>query len=102
MKFDLVFHHQSIAPTEAGEYLLYNQCDGYHWAEAYFFNDGSFNAFFTFMHEEFSPDTYQAWAKLPSARVLYEKFADKPVGNLSAHDVAMARLARQQAGRPQE
>lgn len=105
MKFDLVFHHQSIQPTERGDYLLYNQCDGFHRAEAGFSDDGSFEYFYEWIPtgiSTFEAEHYQAWAKLPDSLDLYDAFADKPTDTLSAYDVTMARLAKQEAGQPQE
>lgn len=36
MDFNLNFRPASETPTEPGDYLLYNQCDGYHVVEAWF------------------------------------------------------------------
>lgn len=63
-----------INPT--GDYLLYNQCDGYHLAEARWHDNGEFNRFCTFMGETFEEDFYCAWALLPqTSTVLFSVFA---------------------------
>lgn len=92
MKLD--FKHQSVMPTELGDYVLFNQCDGYHIAEA-MFEDDEFLEFR--MHcRSVSADFYQAWAKMPDTNDLYDQFADKPVDGLSAQQVTLNRLAKQQ------
>lgn len=79
-KFDLVFQPASVAPTERGDYLIYNQCDGYHIVEPFFDDDGDFLAFHTFMGNFIDPDFYCAWALLPDAvRVMFDAFADRPL-----------------------
>ncbi len=96
----LDFKPQAETPTTSGDYILYNQCDGYHIAEAMFerHDGGKFMGFFSFMGHEYEPDTYQAWALLPDTAKLYELFADKPRDGLSANDVALDRIKRQAAG----
>ena len=78
MKFDLDFRPVSEEPTEPGDYLLYNQCDGYHIAEAHF-DDDEFDAFYSFACTcRYGTDFYRAWAKLPDTiKTLYELFAKK-------------------------
>jgi hypothetical protein len=97
MLFHLHFLPQATAPQTPGKFLLWNQCDGYHHAEARFFEDGSFRGFFTFMGDEFPADTYQAWARLPDTACLYEQFGDKPRDGMSAHEVTLDRIKRQAA-----
>lgn len=77
MKFDLDFRPASETPTERGDYLLYNQCDGYHIAEAWF-DDGEFVGFYFHAQGFASPNFYRAWALLPdTAKTLYDVFAKK-------------------------
>lgn len=74
-KFDLNFFISSERPTEPGDYLIYNQCDGYHVAEAWF-DEGEFQGFYFHAQGFASPDFYCAWAKLPdSVRTMYDLFA---------------------------
>jgi hypothetical protein len=48
------------------EYLLWNQCDGFHIASLALFDDGKFVGFSHFMGSPtWSPDEFQAWAPLP-------------------------------------
>lgn len=96
MKFSLLIKPQAEVPTEAGDYLLYNQCDGFHIVEAHFFEDGSFDGFYSFMGEEFKDDSYMAWAKLPDTDLMYQVFADKPGDGMSARYATLARLRAQQ------
>ena len=51
------------------EFLLLNQCDGYHLAFAQSYRDSDeFDGFYSFdLKQEFTPDFYVAWAKLPDA-----------------------------------
>jgi len=77
MNFDLKFHPSSEKPTERGDYLLYNQCDGYHIAEARFY-DGEFFSFAWFADGLIDKDFYCAWALLPDGtKTLYDAFAKK-------------------------
>jgi hypothetical protein len=77
LNFDLEFHQASEEPTEPGDYLLYNQCDGYHVAEAWF-PEGEFCGFYFWPHDHVSPNFYCAWAKLPdTVKTLYDVFAKK-------------------------
>jgi hypothetical protein len=96
MNFNLIFMPQVQLPHEEGDYVLYNQCDGFHIAEAWF-DDGEFLGFRFWAADGYVPDdAFQAWAKLPDPiKQLYDAFADKPIGDLSAHDVAMKRLTLQ-------
>jgi hypothetical protein len=94
--FPLGFHAQGQSPTEEGDYVLYNQCDGFHCAEARLDPDGSFAGFFTFMGTPYQDDEYQAWARLPDTDALYERFSDKPTTTMSAHQVMRERLRRQE------
>lgn len=78
MKFDLDFHPASEEPTQPGDYLLYNQCDGYHIAEAWF-DDGCFTCFHHWSHGVVPKNFYRAWALLPdSVKTMYDLFAKKP------------------------
>jgi hypothetical protein len=77
MNFNLDFYPQAKVPIVHGEYLLYNQCDGYHQAAARFDEAGTFIGFFSFMGHEYEPDTYQAFARLPDTQCLYELFGVK-------------------------
>jgi hypothetical protein len=78
MKFDLDFRPASETPTQPGDYLLYNQCDGYHIAEAWF-EDGEFQSFCIWPAHIVSSDFYCAWALLPDTiKTLYDLFAKKP------------------------
>jgi len=98
VSFSLVFKHQSEQPTEHGDYLIYNQCDGYHLVEARFMPDGSFLGFYDWCGMDPYPDDfYVAWAILPASATggLYERFADKPRDGLSAHEVGQRRLVAQ-------
>lgn len=61
---ELEFHPAGERPTEEGDYVLFNSCDGYHIAEA-FFDEGEFVCFHFFFAEEVPEDAYCAWAKLP-------------------------------------
>jgi hypothetical protein len=94
LSFNLEFRPQRERPTEEGDYLLYNQCDGFHLVQ--WCDEMEFHAF------DGTPildDWFQAWAKLPVTHAgLYDVFADKPVGGKSARDVTMERLAAQRAG----
>ncbi len=75
MKLELDFRPASEPPTEEGDYVLYNQCDGYHVAGARFYGN-EFDGFCFF--GEFDPepkDCYQAWEKLPAPSVLYAEFS---------------------------
>lgn len=96
MRLALEFFPQRESPKEdGGDYLLYNQCDGFHVVQAHV-TDGEFLGFKFWAQPEFIPDDfYQAWAKLPDTDALYEAFADKPANGRSAHDATMERLARQ-------
>jgi len=77
MKFELDFRPVSETPTERGSYLLYNQCDGYHIAEAWFI-DGEFITFAWFADGPVDKDFYCAWALLPDGtKTLYDAFAKK-------------------------
>lgn len=82
--FDLTFHPNTTSPTDEGWYLLYNQCDGYHLAEATFDDTGEFDCFWNSwegknssgMH--YGTEMYCAWAKLPDTlKDLYDTFARK-------------------------
>lgn len=75
MTFRTKFRPQRQMPTAKGEYLLYNQCDGFHLATARFNDDRSFAGFFTFMGHRYDEETYQAWALLPSSGSLYLQFS---------------------------
>ena len=79
MKFDLDFRPASETPTKPGNYLLYNQCDGYHVVEAWFSEDGEFEGFWFFAASRpVSKDFYCAWARLPdAAKTLHDVFAKK-------------------------
>lgn len=74
--WSLDFRPASERPTEQGDYILYNQCDGYHIVEAWF-DDGEFSDFWVFAASKpISKDFYCAWAKLPDTlKDLYPKFA---------------------------
>jgi hypothetical protein len=100
MLFNLEFRPQAENPLVKGQYLLYNQCDGYHKAHARFYKDGTFDGFFTFTGEEFPPDTYQAWARLPDTQSLYETFGDKPREGMTARQATYERLQAQARQRP--
>lgn len=78
MKFELDFRPASEMPKQPGDYLLYNQCDGYHIAEAHF-DDGEFDAFYSFAcAHRYSKDFYCAWALLPdSVKTMHDAFAKK-------------------------
>lgn len=67
MKFDLEFLPNTQTPTEPGDYVLYNQCDGYHIVEASFADDGAFEGFYFFGGRTVGDDFYRAWAKLPES-----------------------------------
>lgn len=77
--FDLKFHPASDKPTEPGDYLLYNQCDGYHVAKAWFGDNGEFVGFWFFAASRPIPeDFYCAWALLPDGvKTMYDAFAKK-------------------------
>lgn len=76
--FALQFHPAETDPTEEGDYLLYNQCDGYHFASPYFY-DGKFEAFMSWKGSVYEPDWYCAWALLPTSHTtLFDLFAKKP------------------------
>jgi hypothetical protein len=79
LKFELDFHPASEEPTKPGDYLLYNQCDGYHVVEAHFYDDGEFDGFYFFASAKpVSADFYRAWALLPdSVKTMYDAFAKK-------------------------
>lgn len=79
MKFELDFRPASETPTEPGDYLLYNQCDGYHVVEAWF-EEGQFLGFYSFASTSpYDTDFYCAWALLPDTiKTLYDAFAKKP------------------------
>lgn len=95
MQLGLTFFPQRESPKEEGDYVIYNQCDGFHIVQARV-EDGEFLGFQFWAQPEFiTDDSYQAWAKLPGTDALYEAFADKPVNGRSARDVTMERLARQ-------
>lgn len=65
LPFPLVFHAVGTLPTNAGTYLLYNQCDGYHLVDAWF-DDGEFQFFHFWMNRSpITDDFYVAWAELP-------------------------------------
>lgn len=98
MQVPLEFKHQSERPTEPGDYLLFNQCDGFHIAYANVIDD-EFLGFFNWLGDlsEYDDETYVAWARLPESELLYEMFADKPDDGKSAHDVTLERLATQRA-----
>jgi Lar family restriction alleviation protein len=75
--FPLRFHSSAEYPTEEGDYLLYNQCDGYHFATAYIL-DGKFDCFMDWNSGVYEPDWYCAWAKLPESHTdLFDLFASK-------------------------
>lgn len=97
MEYPLVFKHQSEAPTIRGKYLLFNLCDGYHFADAFFDENGKFVSFYSvdFAGPIFDADFYVAWALLPSIFTLYGIFADKPTQDQSANEVTEERLAKQ-------
>lgn len=79
MKFDLDFRPASETPTVPGDYLLYNQCDGYHVVEARFYDDGEFDDFYVFASScPVSRNFYRAWALLPDAvKTMHGIFARK-------------------------
>ena len=73
--FPLVFHPASEEPIEAGDYVLFNQCDGFHLAELILTDNGkpdgfAFAADGSYVLRRF----YQAWAKLPDTSTLYACF----------------------------
>lgn len=75
--FRLEFHPASEHPTEEGDYALYNQCDGYNLASAWFDADG-FMGFYTFSSYHIPTDGYCAWAMLPESHTkLFDLFAEK-------------------------
>jgi hypothetical protein len=77
MKFELDFRPASETPTEPGDYIIYNQCDGYHIVEAWF-EGGIFLSFAVFAGEIVSKSFYRAWAKLPESHTtMYAAFAKK-------------------------
>jgi hypothetical protein len=81
MKFNLDFHPASDEPTDPGDYLLFNQCDGYHIAEAWFEENGEFISFAWFAGGLVSKSFYRAWALLPdTVKTLYDVFAEKKEG----------------------
>jgi len=79
MNVNLNFKAASVDPIDDGdvfgEYLLYNQCDGYHIAYAHF-AEGVFDGFRNFLGTcSYERDFYAAWAKLPDCNdVLYPAF----------------------------
>lgn len=77
-KFELDFRPASEDPTTPGDYLLYNQCDGYHVVEAWF-TDGEFVGFWPFAASKpVSKDFYRAWALLPdSTNTMFVAFGKK-------------------------
>lgn len=80
MNFHLEFRSVGNVPTRAlngRSFLLYNQCDGYHIAEAMFAGDGKFQHFHFFARgEAIEDDFYVAWAVLPDTLGrLYPHFA---------------------------
>jgi hypothetical protein len=78
----LAFYAAPWLPGSPGDYILFNQCDGYHIAEARF-DSREFLGFFTFMGSEFEAGTYHAWAKLPDSlglRAIFGKDVTKLVG----------------------
>lgn len=73
----LEWHPASEEPTQEGDYLLYNECDGYHVAECLFEEDGTPNGFTFFADGGSYPvtrDFYEAWARLPNTKLLYGYF----------------------------
>ncbi len=74
MKLDLDFRPVSEDPTEEGDYVIYNQCDGYHIVESHF-EDGEFVDFYFWPFKPVGKDFYRAWAKLPEASALYGEFS---------------------------
>lgn len=74
-KFELEFHPVSEEPTEPGDYVIYNQCDGLHIVEAWF-DGGEFIDFWEFAAPHaVGRDFYRAWAKLPDSMELYKVFS---------------------------
>lgn len=82
-EFALNFFPSVQDPTEEGDYLLYNQCDGYHLATAYF--DDGFDCFMSWGGGVIQTACYQAWAKLPESHT--------DLFNLFAIDTAIAGAA---------
>lgn len=77
MRCDLEFFPANVEPTEEGDYLLFNQCDGYHIVEAWIV-DGVFAGFYFFANPQpVSREFYRAWAKLPCTQRMFEAFAKK-------------------------
>ncbi|MDO8415504.1 MAG: hypothetical protein Q7S87_04765 [Agitococcus sp.] len=75
----LNFRPTSEKPTADGDYIIYNQCDGYHVVSAWII-DGEFEGFHFFADKKTIPeDWYCAWALLPCPNDsgLFEKFARK-------------------------
>lgn len=97
MEVSLNFKYQSEVPTKRGKYILYNQCDGFHFAQAMFDESGKFSCFYTLFPETqvFSNHFYQAWALLIDTKFLYEIFGDHPTSDRSAYQVTLERLGQQ-------
>ena len=75
----LNFRPTSEKPTADGDYIIYNQYDGYHIVRARII-DGEFNGFHYFTGSKTIPNAaYCAWALLPCPNDsgLFAKFARK-------------------------
>ncbi len=77
--FNLIWHPVGEEPDSPGDYILYNQCDGYHIVEGHFYADtGEFDEFRFFAGPSVTKDFYRAWAKLPEGHTtMYDLFAKK-------------------------
>ncbi|MEN6540874.1 MAG: hypothetical protein ABFC67_14800 [Mizugakiibacter sp.] len=78
LKCGLLFLPTSSRPTVEGDYLLYNQCDGYHIAEARKDDDGEIEFYFFGSGMPVSRESYCAWAMLPDTQDMFPLFARKP------------------------
>ena len=72
--FTLVFHPASEEPIEAGDYIIFNPCDGFHVAELLMDEDGERGELILMGGGYIPPGFYWAWAKLPDTSTPYACF----------------------------
>lgn len=91
-QFRLHFRFYREDPTEEGDYLLYNQCDGYHLVSAAF-EDGEFLGFYSWGGGLVDRNHFRAWAKLPVSHEDLFNIFSKEATNYPWEDKGVAAIA---------
>ena len=75
----LKWHSADETPPQEGDYILFNQCDGYHLVEAWFGEANVFEGFYRFGSVyKFPREAYCAWALLPdTVTTMFQRFVEE-------------------------